>query len=67
MATSKTVGETLAGLISRLEKTSDTPGLDAQVLLARLIDKPRSWIMAHPEAPLTGDLSAALEALVVRL
>ncbi len=67
MATSKTVGETLAGLISRLEKTSDTPGLDAQVLLARLLDRPRSWVLAHPEAPLTGDLPAALEALVARL
>ncbi|MCX6038755.1 MAG: peptide chain release factor N(5)-glutamine methyltransferase [Chloroflexi bacterium] len=71
MVTSKaggqTVGETLDGLISRLEKTSDMPGLDAQVLLARLLDKPRSWVLAHPEAPLTGNRYAALEALVARL
>ncbi len=71
MVTSKagvqTVGETLDGLISRLEKTSETPGLDAQVLLARLLDRPRSWVLAHPEAPLTGDRYAALEALVARM
>jgi release factor glutamine methyltransferase len=71
MVTSKaggqTVGETLDGLISRLEKTSDTPGLDAQVLLARLLDKPRSWVLAHPEVPLIGNRYAALEALVARL
>jgi release factor glutamine methyltransferase len=65
--TSKTVGNTLDGLVSRLEKTSDTPGLDAQVLLARLLDKPRSWVMAHPEVPLTDDRSATLETLVARL
>jgi release factor glutamine methyltransferase len=71
MATSKaggqTVGETLDGFISRLEKTSDMPGLDAQVLLARLLNKPRSWVLAHPEAPLPGNRYTALEALVVRL
>ena len=49
----QTVGETLSGLISRLEKISDMPGLDAQVLLAYLLDKPRSWVLAHPEVPIT--------------
>jgi release factor glutamine methyltransferase len=34
---------------SRLTKTSDTPRLDAQVLLAYVFKKPRSWILAHPE------------------
>ena len=62
-----TVGKTLDGLISRVEKISDTPGLDAQVLLARLLDKPRSWVLAHPEEPLIGDQFATLEALVLRL
>ena len=62
----QTIGETLDGLISRLEKTSEMPGLDAQVLLARLLDRPRSWVLAHPEAPLTGNQFSALEALVAR-
>jgi len=71
MVTSKpcrqTVGATLDGLISRLEKTSDTPGLDAQVLLARFLDKPRSWLLAHLEESLTGNLLVELEKLATRL
>ena len=63
----QTIGEALDGLHSRLEKTSDTPGLDAQMLLAHLLDRPRSWVLAHPEAPLTENRYAALEALVARL
>ena len=63
----KTVETALDDLIFRLEKTSDTPGLDAQVVLARLFGKPRSWVMAHPEAPLTGNRSIALDGLVARL
>jgi release factor glutamine methyltransferase len=63
----RTVGETLDGLIFRLEKISDMPALDAQVLMARLLDVPRSWVLAHPEARLTGNRSGALEALVARL
>ena len=62
-----TVGEALDGLISRLVKTSDMPGLDSQVLLTHLLGKPRSWVLAHPEAPLTGNLPAVLDALVGRL
>ena len=64
---SKTVGSALADLISRLEKNTDTSGLDAQVLLARVLDRPRSWVMAHPEASLDCEHVAALEDLVTRL
>jgi len=63
----QTVGKTLEGLISRLQMTSDMPGLDAQVLMAFLLDKPRSWVLAHPEIPLTRTRCGALEALVARL
>ena len=63
----KTVEKVLDDLIYRLEKTSDTPGLDAEVVLAHLLEKPRSWVMAHPEAALTGDDPDTLESLVARL
>ena len=63
----QTVGETLDRLISRLEKNSEIPGLDAQILLARTLDQPRSWVLAHPEASLTENQFAALEALVACL
>lgn len=63
----RTVAAALDGLAARLEKTSDTPGLDAQVLLERVLEKPRAWVLAHPETPLTGSRLAALEGLVERL
>ena len=67
MASRVTAGAALDGLIPRLEKNSDTPGLDAQVLLARVMERPRSWLLAHPETLLTGEQLVALEALVQRL
>jgi release factor glutamine methyltransferase len=63
----KTIGAAFEDLFSRLEKRSDTPGLDAQALLARVMDRPRAWVMAHSEASLTRKRSAVLENLVVRL
>lgn len=71
MATSKlgnqTIGKILDGLYTRLEKTSDTPGLDAQVLLARFMEKPRSWVLAHPDESLDPNKLAELERQVARL
>jgi release factor glutamine methyltransferase len=63
----KTVGDTLDGLVLRLEKTSGLPGLDGQLLLAHLLDRPRSWVLAHPEVFLTEIDSSNLEVLVTRL
>ena len=63
----RTVGTALDDLILRLEKHSDSPGLDAQEVLARVMHRTRSWVMAHPEAPLTPKRAAALETLVVGL
>ena len=34
--------------------------LDAQVLLARLLDRPRSWLIAHGDAPLEAHVAAQL-------
>lgn len=63
----QTIGRTLEGLISRLEKSSDTPGLDAQVLLAHQLGRPRSWVLAHPEEPITNIEIITLEETVTRL
>jgi release factor glutamine methyltransferase len=63
----KTVGTVLDRLISRLEKNSDTAALDARELVARVLEKPGSWVMAHPEVSLTTEQAAALESLVVCL
>ncbi len=56
-----------AELSARLISLTDTPGLDAQVLLAYVLEKPRSWVLAHPEMRLTSSQSAKLEALIQRL
>ena len=63
----RTIGTALNDLIIRLEKHSDSPGLDAQEVLVRVMHRSRSWVMAHPEAPLTPKRAAALETLVVGL
>jgi release factor glutamine methyltransferase len=63
----KTVRSVLVELIPHLKKNSDTPGLDAQVVLARIMDRPRSWIIAHPDVSLTSKRIARLETLVARL
>jgi release factor glutamine methyltransferase len=38
-----------ADLTTRLALISDTPALDALVLLAHILNKPRTWVMAHTE------------------
>lgn len=67
MVVGQTVGEILNILASRLEKTSETAGLDSQNLLAHLLDRPRSWVLSHPELPLTRNRIAALAKLTSRL
>ena len=57
----------LEGLTARLARLSDTPALDAQVLLAHILDKSRAWVLAHPEAKLTSGQQAALGSAVRRL
>ena len=51
----------------RLRPCSDTAELDAQVLLARTLDLPRSWLAAHAEEQLEPGKTAALEGLIQRL
>ena len=50
----KTVGEALASATDRLRLAgSDTPRLDAEVLLGHVTGHDRTWLLAHPEAPLS--------------
>jgi len=62
-----TVKTRLDDLTTRFRKTSETPALDAQVLLAHVLKRPRSWVSAHPEAPLGEAHSRTLRSLLVRL
>jgi release factor glutamine methyltransferase len=40
-------------LFNRLRDLTDTPELDAYVLLAHVTGRSRSWLVSHPETPLT--------------
>jgi release factor glutamine methyltransferase len=62
-----TIGDILARLESRLVKTSSSPALDAQILVAHLLGQPRSWVLAHPELLLSGGESGELEKSVSQL
>jgi len=57
----------LADLTTQLSPISDTPALDASVLLAHIIDKPRTWVMAHPDLALTCDQQKELADSLERL
>jgi release factor glutamine methyltransferase len=57
----------LSDTTDRLAAISDTPALDASVLLARILGKTRTWVMAHPELTLTADQQQQLENSLARL
>jgi len=48
-----TTSTILPQISQRLSPFSDTASLDAQVVLAQVLDKPRSWVLAHPETELS--------------
>jgi release factor glutamine methyltransferase len=49
-----------------LDGSSDTPRLDAQVLLAFLLGVDRTWIILNPDAPITDAVSAEFNNLLQR-
>ena len=57
----------LEQISDRLRALTDTPELDAQVLLAHLTGKPRTWLAAHPETHLSGPQLVAVESAVSKL
>ena len=57
----------LSDLASRLIPLSDTAFLDAYVVLAHIMDRPRSWVLAHPEIELTESEQKQLSDSLSRL
>jgi release factor glutamine methyltransferase len=51
----------------RLEKLSETAAQDAGVLLGYIFGRPRSWVLAHPEAELGADKLKLLEQALEQL
>jgi release factor glutamine methyltransferase len=54
-------------IAARLAAISDTPELDASVLIARVINKPRTYVMAYPELTLTAEQEKQLNESMLRL
>jgi len=50
----------------REARAANVERLDAQLLLARLLNRPRSWLLAHDDAVLDSAAAAAWHALLVR-
>ena len=65
MTTSKTISANPRDIAQHLPGA--TPTLDAQVLLAHVLGKSRSWVLAHPEAQLTPQQESALETAIGQL
>jgi len=57
----------LSDITDRLASISDTPALDASVLIAHIINKPRTWVMAHPELDLTTEQQKQLDDVLAQL
>ncbi|MEW5942005.1 MAG: protein-(glutamine-N5) methyltransferase, release factor-specific, partial [Chloroflexota bacterium] len=47
------VRSALDEMTTQLRDVTDTPELDAQVLLAHVTGTSRSWLTAHPDSPLS--------------
>jgi len=45
-----TIQDILTQINAVISQHTETPALDAQVLVAHFLEKPRSWVLAHPEA-----------------
>jgi len=66
MKAKNNAGARLADARARLVPVGEEPALEAQVLLAHVLDKPRAWVIAHPEADLSIDQTSLFCALLDR-
>jgi len=57
----------LSDLTAQFTPLSETPALDASVLVAHILNKPRTWVMAHPELSLTSEQQGLLDDSLARL
>lgn len=65
-AASATIAGLLAAATLRLAATSDSPRLDAEVLLGHLMERSRTWLFTWPERRVEPAVAAAFAALVAR-
>lgn len=58
------IGEILTEAAARLAEVSDTPRLDAEVLLGHVLAQPRSYLFAHPDENLPPDRLDAFDHML---
>ena len=66
MSDNAEIGHLLKRITERLDGVSDSPRLDAELLLARAIDMPRAYLFAHPDDVPDDDAVNRLELTVER-
>ena len=57
----------LSYITNCLSSFSDTPALDASVLIAHIINKPRTWVVAHPDLTITSEQQKQLDDALAQL
>jgi release factor glutamine methyltransferase len=62
-----TISLILRQIHQRVAPVTETPNLDSQVLLAHILGKPRTWIMAHPEAKISEKQQELLDKALTHL
>lgn len=61
------VGVAVAAGIEALRAAgSPTPRLDAELLAAHVLGRSRTWLIAHPDAPIPDDARVALQSAIAR-
>jgi release factor glutamine methyltransferase len=60
------IDEVLCKAKAMLSSVTDVPGLEAEILLAHLLKKPRSFLHAWPDTLLTEEEQCALKSLIER-
>ncbi len=66
MAERATLGKLKAAVAERLAAISDSPALDAELLICRAIDVPRAYLYAHPEDEPDAAALERIESAVIR-
>jgi release factor glutamine methyltransferase len=64
--TARTINDALAQAAAQLRATSETPRLDAELLLAHALGWPRARLLAEGRAPLPAEQAATFRELVAR-
>jgi len=62
-----TISQAHAQSVEILQKSSDNPNLDSQILLASTLEKPRTWVISHPEEKLSLSENARFQAGIISL